>query len=140
MSFSKTTQQMRDRSKDVTRRTGWAWLKPGTVLQAVEKGMGLKKGEKVKPIGRIRVLSVRRERLDEIVNIDRGMYGVLEMAREGFPGLDPQDFMLRWLPDIDPDEIVTRIEFEHLGDPVEIMEIDDTTAPPYVSPPCGYQP
>lgn len=115
MSFSRTTPQMRARTKDVTRRLGWASLKPGTVLRAVEKGMGLKKGEKVKPIGTIRVLSVRRERLDELVNPARGSYGETEVAREGFPGMDPQDFLMRFLAEIDPDQPVTRIEFEHLA-------------------------
>ena len=114
MSFSLTTRQMRAREKDVTRRVGWKSLKPGTELLAVEKAMGLKKGEKVKPIGKIRVLDVRRERLDELVNPARGVYGQTEMVREGFPGLDPQSFMLQYLPDIDPNELITRGEFEHL--------------------------
>ncbi len=48
MSFMLTTQQMQDRTKDVTRRVGWWFLKPGDVIMAVEKGMGLKKGEKIK--------------------------------------------------------------------------------------------
>lgn len=114
MSFSITTPQMRARMKDVTRRTGWKDLKPGTEVLAIEKGMGLKKGEKVVPIGAIRILDVRRERLDELVNRDRGAYGQTEMVREGFPGLDPQDFMLRYFLEINPDDLVTRIEFEHL--------------------------
>ena len=109
-----TKDQVRARTKDVTRRTGWVWLKPGTLLQGVEKGMGLKKGEKVVPLATIRVVDVRRERLDELVNTERGDYGTVEMAREGFPGMDPQDFMLRYLPDTAPDELVTRIEFEYV--------------------------
>jgi hypothetical protein len=115
MSFSLTTAQMRARTKDVTRRLGWKNLEPGTDLLAVVKAMGLRKGEQVEPIGRIRVVSVRRERLDELVNPARGSYGADEMRREGFPGMDPQDFMLRFfLEEIDPDDLVTRIEFQHL--------------------------
>src|SRR5688500_13795271 len=79
MSFSLTTRQMRARAKTVTRRVGWLKLRPGAELLAVEKAMGLKKGEKVVPIGRIRVLDVRRERLDELVRDDH--YGFKETAK-----------------------------------------------------------
>lgn len=47
ISFALTTPQFKSRSKDVTRRIGWWFLKPGDVVMGVEKGMGLKKGEKV---------------------------------------------------------------------------------------------
>ena len=114
MSFFYTTEQMRARSKSVTRRLGWAFLKPGDLLQAIEKGQGLKVGEHVRKLGVIRVLSVRRERLDELVR--PGSYGREEMVKEGFPALDPQAFMLRFFvkQHIDPNEQVTRIEFEYL--------------------------
>jgi hypothetical protein len=45
ISFSITRFQFCDRTKTVTRRLGWAKLKPGDVLMGVEKAMGLKKGE-----------------------------------------------------------------------------------------------
>ena len=61
MSFSMTTEAVRRREKTVTRRLGWWNLQPGTILQAVEKAQGLKKGEHVKPICLIRVVSVTRE-------------------------------------------------------------------------------
>ena len=48
MSFTMTTRQIKNRSTTMTRRFGWWFLKPGDRIQAVEKGMGLKKGEKVK--------------------------------------------------------------------------------------------
>lgn len=114
MSFSMTTAQVRSRTKDVTRRAGWRTLSPGTLLLAVEKCMGLKKGERVVPLGVIRVKSVRQERLDELVAAGRDEYGAEEMRREGFPGMDPQDFLLRFPADIDPDALVTRIEFEYV--------------------------
>jgi hypothetical protein len=44
MSFSLTTQQARDKTKDVTRRLGWWFLEPGDIVQQVEKARGLKKG------------------------------------------------------------------------------------------------
>ncbi len=113
MSFSHTIEQMRARTKTVTRRIGWVSLAPGALICAVEKAMGLGRGGKVRKIGVIRVVSVRRERLDELVR--PGDYGALEMALEGFPGLDPQDFMLRFFIERqDPNELVTRIEFEHV--------------------------
>ena len=115
IAFSLTKEQVRARTKDVTRRIGWAWLRPGTLLRGVEKGMGLKKGEKVVELAQIRVVDVRRERLDLLVDPALGDYGTQEMVREGFPGLDPQDFMLRYFTaKIDPDELVTRIEFEYV--------------------------
>ena len=53
MSFAITTSQVRDRSKTVTRRLGWRFLKRGDVVCAVVKNMGLKKGEKVQRLCRI---------------------------------------------------------------------------------------
>lgn len=44
MSFALTEQQLMDGTKTVTRRVGWANLKPGDRLTAVRKAMGLKKG------------------------------------------------------------------------------------------------
>lgn len=114
ISFAMTTAQVRARLKDVTRRTGWIGLQPGTLLRAVEKSQGLGRWQKVKPICVIRVVAVRRERLDDLVDKDRPWYGAEEMGREGFAGLDPQDFMLRYFPQIDPDQLVTRIVFEYV--------------------------
>ena len=118
ISFAFTTAQVRARLKTVTRRLGWATLQPGTELLAVSKGMGLKKGEQAEVLGVIRVVSVRRERLDDLVDPARPTYGEEEMAREGFPGMDPQDFMLKFfLEHQDPSEPVTRIEFEYVDVP-----------------------
>lgn len=47
ISFMLTTEQVRTRIKTVTRRMGWRNSKPGDVLCGVEKGMGLKAGEKI---------------------------------------------------------------------------------------------
>lgn len=63
ISFALTTPQFIAGTKDVTRRMGWLFLKPGDVLQAVEKGQGLGKGGKIKRLGTIRVLDVHREKL-----------------------------------------------------------------------------
>jgi len=133
MSFSHTTEQMRARTKTVTRRIGWLGLKPGDLLQAVEKAMGLGKGGKVRRLGVIRVLTVRRERLDELVR--PGSYGAEEMVKEGFPELDPQDFMLRYFVEkIEPNELITRIEFEHVagsGETVSRTALNPAAAWPF---------
>jgi hypothetical protein len=82
ISFSLTTPQFLDGTKDVTRRMGWTFLKVGDELCVIEKGQGLKKGEKVKRIGVIRVTDVRVERLDRIIYEE--VYGADEVRREGF--------------------------------------------------------
>lgn len=58
-----TKQQINSRAKTVTRRLGWRNLKPGDLLSGVEKGMGLKAGEKVVRLATIRVVSIRFESL-----------------------------------------------------------------------------
>lgn len=64
MSFALTTEQVRARTKTVTRRVRWLFAKPGDIVQPVVKGQGLKKGETVEKIGApIRFVSVRREPL-----------------------------------------------------------------------------
>lgn len=113
ISFSMTTQQVRERSKDVTRRDGWCGAKAGDLLRGVEKAMGLKRGERVVPLCVIRVLSVRREPLSVLVA--DAEYGRSEMVREGFPGLDPAEFVRRFAERGIPEHrAVTRIEFEYV--------------------------
>ena len=85
MSFALTTAQLLDGSKTVTRRVGWANLKPGDRLKAVRKAMGLRLGEKVDVLAEIEVISVRRERLDEIT--------IEDCIDEGFPKHSPTRFV-----------------------------------------------
>lgn len=92
ISFALTTDQFRNRTKTVTRRTGWKNLKPGQRLMGCVKCMGLKKGEKPECLGLIEVVSVRFERLDRMItNLD---YGREEVIKEGFPQMSPLDFVL----------------------------------------------
>lgn len=115
MSFSMTTEAVRRREKTVTRRLGWWNLKPGTLLQAVEKAQGLKKGEHVKPICVIRVVSVRREPLDEV----RFYSDEPETIKEGFPELTPDDFIAMFCKanyGCESDTLVNRIEFEYVDE------------------------
>lgn len=117
ISFSATTEQVLDMSKDVTRRMGWKFLKAGELLQPVRKAQGLKKGEKVQKLGGpIRVVSVRREPLSNVL-----YDGLVEVMREGFPGTCPLDFiqMFSRMNNCGIRHIITRIEFEYTNKEVE---------------------
>lgn len=106
MSFMLTQQQMRDESKNVTRRLGWVFLKPGDIVNAMEKCQGLKKGEKQVLIYPIRILSTRKEPLFKVT---RG-----ECFREGFPEMTPIEFveMFCRTNKCTPTTTVNRIAFE----------------------------
>ena len=108
MSFSMTTEQVRNKTKTVTRRFGWWSLKPGTKLWAIEKGQGLKKGQKVKRICKIEVVSVREEMPKEITYTD--------CILEGFPALETDEFvrMLCKSSGRSQYDAVNRIEFKYL--------------------------
>lgn len=109
ISFALTTEQFLDGSKTVTRRLGWISLKPGDTLCAVEKSQGLKKGEKVRKLGTILVVDVRREPLGEIEHGDCDL--------EGFPEYDPYQFVYFFCEHngCTPDAVITRIEFERVA-------------------------
>lgn len=120
ISVAITKAQILNRSKRFTRRLGWKTLMPGTLLQPVEKGQGLKKGEKVVPVGGpIRVLSVRREPLDHITQED--------VVLEGFPYLTPAEFVSMFC-DVNgctPDTDVTVIGFEYvIGDREQALTVE----------------
>lgn len=103
-----TTDQVKAREKDVTRRFGWWFLKAGDRLNGVKKAMGLKKGEKIERLCEIEVVSVRAEPLSAITQDD--------VRREGFPDWTPEQF-IQMLVDhykIDPAETCNRIEFRYL--------------------------
>ena len=108
MSFTLTTPQIRNRTKTVTRRNGWWFLKPGTILIAVEKAQGLKRGEKVKRLVTIRVISTHAEELQEITAED--------VVREGFPGWTPAHFIDMFCDTHNcvRAALVNRIEFEYV--------------------------
>jgi hypothetical protein len=113
ISFALTTAQFLDGSKDVTRRMGWQFLRPGDTLMAVEKSQGLGKGGKIKRFGVILVVDVRREPLRALTDRDDG-YGFEEVRREGFPCCSPPmfvSFFCRSHKGCTPDSVVTRIAF-----------------------------
>lgn len=108
MSFMITKEQIRNRTKTVTRRLGWVFLKPGDIVNAVEKGMGLKKGEKIKRICQIRIKSTRWEPLNKITKE--------ECVKEGFWAMSPEDFIIifRHLNKVRATRSVNRIEFGYV--------------------------
>jgi hypothetical protein len=114
MSFFLTTDQARRRVKDVTRRLGWWFLKPGDIVQQVVKSQGLKKGEHVQKIHLIKIISTGPEPLRTLT--DRPDYGAAEMVREGFPDMAPADFvaMLCRHHNCTPSTPVNRIEFVYI--------------------------
>lgn len=120
ISFSLTTDQIRDQSKTVTRRVGW-WknkngnplAKVGDTLNACVKCMGLKPGEKIEVICQIRITGLIRERLGRM---DNEPYGHDEAVKEGFPEMSGYEFVEMFCGNmkVKPDREVTRIEFEYL--------------------------
>lgn len=118
ISFFLTTRQVRSRSKDVTRRSGWATLTAGTRLRAVVKGQGLKKGERTESLGLIGVVSVRREPLQRL--LDDPAYGRREVDREGFPDFSVERFISMFLAShkgCTRSSPLQRIEFIYLHEP-----------------------
>lgn len=108
MSFMLTTEQIKNRSKTMTRRLGWKFLKPGDRIQACEKCMGLKKGEKINKLAVIEVVEVWREPLFCITEEDCTM--------EGFPELSPNQFikMFRKVMNCCYTDPVTVIKFKYV--------------------------
>ena len=108
ISFMLTTQQIRDRTKTVTRRCGWVFLKPGDRLNACVKCQGLKKGEKMEKLAVIEVVNNWPERLDQIAG--------LEMRREGFPEMTAAEFVQMFCKNMKVDHfrVVNRIEFKYI--------------------------
>lgn len=118
MSFALTTEQIRNRTKTVTRRMGWEFLKPGDRVGAVRKGMGLKKGERVEVLTVIVIKSVRREPLRAMT--DDLEYGFAECVKEGFPPPHKYswpsvfvNFYCRSHRGCTTDTVITRIEFDY---------------------------
>ena len=106
MSFALTRKQLLDGTKTVTRRAGWKTLRVGTRLRAVNKSMGLRRGERPEVLAVIEIVSVRREPLSKIDDADA--------AREGFPGLTAGEFVDFFTSKLggDRDQELTRIEFK----------------------------
>lgn len=107
MSVSHTEAQVVDRSKTVTRRQGWLFLRPGDPLTLCRKVMG-RMGAPLVKVAEVEVVSIRREPLSKITDAD--------CAREGFPDWTADRFVAFFGETFGggPDQIVTRIEWRYL--------------------------
>ncbi|MEV6073391.1 hypothetical protein AB0L82_43175 [Nocardia sp. NPDC052001] len=113
MAVSLTEPQVRDRSKTVTRRTGWRNLRAGQRITLCRKVMGRRRRDgSVEPLVRItdvEILEVTPERLADITRD--------EVVAEGFPEMNPQEFVeffCRTHRGCTPDSTVTRIQWRYL--------------------------
>lgn len=121
MSVAFTEQAVTERRKTVTRRKGW-WIdrrgnhlvRPGDRLTLCRKVMGRKPGEPLVRLAEVEVVSVRRQRL---MALHEPSYGFVEMRLEGFPGMNPRDFIRDYFTKaqgMGPLDWVTRIEWRYL--------------------------
>lgn len=112
IAFNMTHEYVLAGTKTVTRRNAWENLKPGILLCGTFRG---------KPFAKIRVVSVRRERLEEITKE--------ECTLEGFSGYNPSDFIRMYLqmyPTMKKSDVVTRIEFElveRIYEPTPLLDV-----------------
>lgn len=124
MSVAMTTDAVIERRKTVTRRKGW-WLDKngrrllnvGDTLTLCRKVQGRKPGEPIERLAEVEVVSIERHRLDDIFHpLD---WGFAETEREGFPGMEPGEFVRRYFVDaqgMSAFDEVTRIEWRYLDD------------------------
>jgi hypothetical protein len=127
MSVAFTEDAVRDRTKTVTRRKGWTFAKPGDRITLCRKVMGRKKGEPLERIVDVELVDVRREPLTYLGKCacwadhpDLETYAQAEVRREGFPGMDPDEFVRRFFVDAQGmarDAVVTRLEWRYLDAP-----------------------
>jgi hypothetical protein len=82
VSFSHTIEQIRNRTKTMTRRRGFRWATPGMIVQAIDRSPRL--GQGYEKLAVIEFTEVRRGRLDSITPED--------VRDEGFPGMSPEEF------------------------------------------------
>jgi hypothetical protein len=109
MSVSLTEDQVVDRTKTVTRRLGWRFLKPGDRITLCRKVMGRKPGEYILRLVDVEIISAEREQLDLITAGD--------VVREGFPDKTPAEFIAFFCAShkgCHPESTVTRIEWRYL--------------------------
>jgi hypothetical protein len=92
-----TVEAVRARTKTVTRRhvDTWKDLKPGDRLTLIEKGMGLPKGARQVVLDEVEIVDNRVEPLHLMERDDD--YAWREVAAEGFPTMEPTEFVAMWL-------------------------------------------
>lgn len=108
MSVALSTEQVRNRTKFVTRRVGWRMIAPGDQVTLCPKVRGRRAGEALERIVTVDIVSVRRERLDAITEDD--------VVAEGFPDMTSEEFVrffCRTHKNVSPATEVTRIQWEY---------------------------
>lgn len=122
MSVAMTADAVIERRKTVTRRKGW-WedkrgrriLEPGDYLTLCRKVQGRKPSEPIERLAEVEVVSVRREPLYWLSRRYPG--APKEVRSEGFPGMDPREFVQQFFIDaqgMSHDDEVTRIEWRYV--------------------------
>lgn len=112
MSVNLTEQAVRDRTKTVTRRLGWKFLKPGDRLTLCRKVQGRHRSDgTIEPLVRlaeVEVVAAYAVRLSPILPE--------EVAREGFPDWTPRQFVEFFCQHMKCSDlaVVTRIEWRYL--------------------------
>lgn len=131
MSCAQTEQAVLDKTKTVARRLGW-WcdrngkrlIVPGDELTLVRKAMGRKPGEPLVRLAQVRVVDVRRERLDAITAVEVYREGVADEVCDWHEATFPDDIdasladaFVDWYCHVfkcGGDVKVTRVEWEYL--------------------------
>lgn len=120
MSVAMTTDAVIERRKTVTRRKGWTFLKPGDRLTLCRKVQGRKPGEPLDRLAEVEVVAVERQPLSWLCAAGTVLWWAeTEVTAEGFPGMDPAEFVQRFFIDAQGmamDDLVTRIEWRYLDD------------------------
>ena len=122
MSVAMTADAVIERRKTVTRRKGW-WLdkngrrllRVGDHLTLCRKVQGRKPGEPIEKLAEVRVVECWREPLSLLLNDADA--AEREVEREGFPGMDPHDFVNNYFvlaQGMSPLDEVTRIEWRYV--------------------------
>lgn len=117
MSVAYTVDAVNDRSKMVTRRVGWRFVKAGDLLQLCRKVQGRRRSDgTVEPLDLLAVVhitGVRREPLRAIYSLPAPD---IETLREGVPGVYTVDAFVEFYCNtfgVTPDTEITRIEWEY---------------------------
>lgn len=108
ISFAATIPQVYNQTKTVTRRNGWDNLKVGERLWAVEKAMGLKKGQSPVVICQIEVTGLRWERLNMIDGAEAVLEGFHKTEDAHLVGLLCRAYRLH------ESDHIHRIEFKYV--------------------------
>lgn len=124
MSVALTEDAVRARTKTVTRRLGWRFLKPGDRLTLCRKVMGRRGGEPLVRICDVEVVSVRREPVCAITDDDILREGVVPISGRFMEiyvdtGQPSVPAWVEWFCEqmrCDPYDHVTRIEWRYLDE------------------------